>query len=73
MTYRPELVFELDDASLAFLPRPPASTSAQAYVLVDTDGVLTWEPAGTADFDLILTEGGEVMVDDVTGNVLIEG
>jgi hypothetical protein len=73
MTYRPELVFELDDASLAFMPRPPASTGALAYELVDTDGVLTWEPRGTADFDLIVTDGGAVVVDDVTGNVVIEG
>jgi len=64
---------QLDDGTWAIIPAPPASTSAADWVLVDTDGVLTWQLSSAADFDSIVTDGGAVVVDDVTGNVVTEG
>ncbi len=74
MSFRAELVLQRDDGTLVFLPRPPASTSGQDYALVSTDGVLHWVAvaAGTGSSDDILTEDGNVLVDDVTGNVMTD-
>jgi hypothetical protein len=50
--------------------------AANAIPKAGADGLLDpgWLPAGSGfDPDTILTEDGEVLVDDATGNVLIEG
>ena len=66
------VTLQLDDGTYTRIPAPPTVTSGASWALVSTDGVLSWTVA-TADFDSIVTDGGSVVVDDVTGNVVTEG